>query len=281
MRRFSTRKRNKINLQSLNKKAIKTLVVFIILLIIILFVYFYYIKNAFIKNIFEKHYTSISKLNEETVFSLNKIIIFSSATVNPKELKNGVWNMDVSQYSDISIYLNNITNDSSQKNIVKELYIDNISISDTEYGSPYLYKKSLYDFGKCSFKEENILSDRLDFSVISEGKEINYNNSEILTDLSTPICIGFYNKNIKSDFLNANSEIEYNGKILKRANIPIASMSCNLSFCINIINELDEHYVCNVNIDIPFEDENYSIYNDGYITQEINNLDNYKFLRIK
>lgn len=281
MRRMSSRKRNKINLKNLNKKTLKLILILVTSLLVLVFIYSYFLKNLFIKNNFESEYASISNLNEETVFSLNKLVLFSSATAESKGLSNAVWNLDISQYSDIGIYLNNISNDISEKNNIKELYIDNISISNTEYGLPCLYKKSIDDFGKCSFREENIFKDRIDFNIIQKENEINYLNNELYNDLSAPITLGFYNKNVKTDFLNSDSMVEYNGKILKRANIPQTSINCDISFDINIINELDEHYICNINFNIPFENEDSSVYEDGYITKEIDNLDNYKFLRIK
>lgn len=281
MRRMSTRKRNKINLKNLNKKSLKLILILALSILALIFIYSYFLKNLFIKNNFESEYTNISNLNEETIFSLNKLVIFSSATAEAKGLSNTVWNLDISQYSDIGIYLNNIPNDTSEKNNIKELYIDNISISNTEYGVPCLYQKSIDDFGKSSFSEETIFKDRIDFNIIQKENEINYLNNELYNDLSTPIVLGYYNKNVKTDFLNSDALVEYNGKILKRANIPPTSINCNISFDINIINELNEHYICNVNFNIPFEDETSSIYEDGYITKEINNLDNYKFLRLK
>ena len=208
-------------------------------------------------------------------------MLFSSATVNTKDLSNSVWNLDISQFTDICVYINNINCNDNQKNIIKELYLDNFSISKPEYGTPHLYRKSIKDFGICSFQEDTVISDRLNFNIISTDTDINYSNNEIYNDLSTPISLGFYNKNIKSDFLYSNSLIEYNGKILKDASISKTSINCSISFQINIINNLDEKYVCTVSLDIPFENDNSSIYEDGYITKEINNLDNYKFLRVK
>ena len=281
MRRLSSRKRNKINLKNLNNKTLKITVSLIILLIIIICIYFYFIKNIFIRNNFEHHYTYTSSLNEETVFSLDKIVLFSSATVDTKELNNSVWNLDISGYTDICVYVNNVSNNNNSKNVIKQLYIDNINISQPEYGTPCLYRKSLQYFGKCSFSEDKILSDRIDFNIVEKDSAINYENNEIYNNLSTPITLGFYNKNVKTNFLNSDSQVEYNGKILKKAAIPQTSINCNVSFDINIINELDEHYICNVNFDIPFEDNNSSIYEDGYITKEINNLENYKFFRLK
>lgn len=281
MRRTNNRERNKINLNEINKETLKIIAIFIVLLIIFIFVYYYFFKNIFIKKNFEKEYTSISSLNEETIFSLYKIVLFSSATANSNGLSNSVWDLDISQYCDICIYLNNIKNENSSKNVVKQLYIDNIEISKPELGTPCLYQKAIEDFGKCSFSDDKIIPDRFDFNIVKNGNIINYSNNEIYDDLSSPLSIGFYNKNIKTGFLNSDSQIEYNGKILKRASIPEASIKCDVSFDINIINELDEHYVCNINFNIPFSNNDSSIYEDGYVKKEISNLSNYKFLRKK
>ena len=69
MRRTNTRKRNKINLKNLNKKTLRIIYFLSILLIIFIFIYLYFIHNIFIKGNFEKEYTKISSLNDETVFS--------------------------------------------------------------------------------------------------------------------------------------------------------------------------------------------------------------------
>lgn len=281
MRRTNNRKRNKINLNQINRETLKTIALIIVLLIVFSFVYFYFIRNIFIKKNFEKEYTSISSLNEYSPFSLNKIILFSSATITSNGLNNSVWNQDISQYCDICIYLNNSSGDTNDKNTIKQLYIDTISISTPELGTPCLYKKSLQDFGRCSFDDKNIIHDKFDFNIINKNETINYNNNEIFNNLSTPLSIGFYNKNIKTNFLNSDTQIEPNGRILKKASIPEASIACDVSFNINIVNMLDEKYICNVNFSIPFTDENSSIYENGYIKKEISNLDNYKFLRIQ
>lgn len=281
MRRTNTRKRNKINLKNLNKKALRIIYFLSILLIIFIFIYLYFINNLFIKRNFEKDFTKLSSLNDETIFSLNKIILFSSATVDAKELNNAVWNLNISQYTDIAIYLNNSPNSDSNKNIVKEFYITNISITPTEYGTPCLYQKSKSDFGKFSYLDKNKITDNFYFNIESDIANINNSNNSIDKNLSTPLILGFYNKDIKTNFLYSEQQVEYNGKILKQASIPPRSIKANVSFDINIVNEANEHYICNVSFEIPFENGNSSIYEDGYITKEINNLDNYKFLRTK
>ena len=244
MRRTNTRKRNKFNFNNLNKRALILIGILSIFIIILIVILSYFLKNAIIKNNFEKDYSKAAYLNEEPVFSLDKIVLFSSATVKTNELKNSVWNLDISQFSDICIYLNNIENNNNSKNIVRELYIDNINISKTD-------------------------------------STANYSNNEIFDNLSNPIVLGYYNQNIKTNFFNANSQVDYSGKILKEAKIPQTSIECNISFDIHIKNELNEEYICNVNFDIPFESDKSSVYENGHITKELGNLSNYKFLRLK
>ena len=184
-------------------------------------------------------------------------------------------------FSSLCIYLNNSSNVNESKNTVKEFYIDNIDIAKPELGSTFLYRKSINDFGKSTFKNDSIINDRLDFEVLDSNTPENLTENVVSNKLFEPIVLGFYNKNVKENYLSSSLNIDYSGKILKEAKIPKSSLQCNVSFNLNIINELDEHYICNVNFDIPFENENSSIYDDGYFVQELNNLENYKFLRLK
>ena len=281
MRRKNIRKRNKINFKNLDKKAISVIIVLSIFVIFLIFIIVFFVQNTIINKSFEKDYSVSAALNEDNPFSLNKLVIFSSATVDTKEVNNSVWNLDISQFADICIYLNNTPNDNTLKNTVKKLYIDNINISKTELGTTFLYQKSIQDFGKSTFEDNKIFKDKIDFNLVNTDETANYSNNEIFNNLSNPILVGFYNKNIKTNFLNSNSELDHSGRILKEAKIPQQSIECNISFDINITNELDEEYICNVNFNIPFENDTKTVYEDGYITKELTNLENYKFLRLK
>ena len=93
--------------------------------------------------------------------------------------------------------------------------------------------------------------------------------------------MGFYNQNVKKDFIIDSNEILYNGTLLKTALIPQTSLNCNVSFSIQIVTTTGEEYLCNVSFDIPFEDENSSIYDNGYLTKELTGNKLSKFIRIK
>ena len=278
MRRgINLRKKNKIMLKQINSKSIKLLFLLITVLLICLAIYFFFVQGFFIKKNIESDAMTFSSLNEDIPFSINKLLLFSSATATSSTI-NQALSLDISNYCDIGIYLNKINVENIK---VSSLFIDNILISNPEIGTPCLYKKSISDFGKCSFDENNIVTDNLSFNIVDSNKDLNYSNYEVYDNVTTPIALGFYNKNIRTNFFTDNSNIFYNGKLLKDATIPATSLNCNISFRLNIITSTNEHYICNVNFDFPFEDENGSIYETGYITKEFNSNETSKFIRIK
>jgi len=278
MRRgINIRKRKRIIFNEANKKSLKIIFILVIILFICIAIYFSHIQNILIKKNFEHDNINLSNFNKQIPFSLNKIILFSSATAQTDNI-NQILSLDLSHYCDIGIYLNN--ND-RENTIINSLFIDNITISKTEVGTPCLYKKRITDLGKSTFTEDTIIQDTFYFNIIPETSEINYDNYELLDNGSTPISLGFYNKNIKENFMTDSEQILYNGTLLKKALIPQASLNCNISFSLNIITTNDEHYICNVNFDIPFEDEKGSIYDIGYVTKEYTHNQINKFIRVK
>lgn len=278
MRRgINIRKKKQVLIKETNKKALKIISILIMLLIICFITYFSFFQDISIKNKLEKDSMDFSELNEYIPFSIKEIILFSSATAKADSI-NQQLALDISQYCDIGIYLNKVQDENL---FISSLYIDNIITSSPEIGTPYLYKKNISDLGKCSFDENNIINDTLSFNIISTDTDLNYNNYELYNNGTTPISLGFYNKNIKIGFFPNNSEIFYNGTLLKQALIPLTSLNCNISFRINILTNSNEHYICNVNFDIPFEDDNGLIYDTGYITKEFNSSQVNKFIRLK
>lgn len=276
MRRgINIRKRKKIIFNEINKKSLKLLFLLVILIILCFTIYFFFLQDLFIKSNLKEYNLNFSKLNENIPFSIKKIILFSSATAE-SGTTNQYLSLDISQYCDIGIYLNQIA---QQEFHISNLYIDKISISSPHLGTPYLYKKSISDIGKSSFSENNIINGRLDFNIVNPESPIDFDNYEIYSDGSTPLALGFFNKNIKTNFIIDKSEIIYDGTLLKEGAIPLTSLNCNISFTLNIITKSNEHYICNINFDIPFKDIKNSIYENGYIVKELVNTN--KFIRIQ
>lgn len=278
MRRdINIRKRKKIIARNMNKKCLITLTVLTFILLVCFAVYISFFRKSAIENKFEQSNIEFANLNENIPFSFNKITLFSSATAESNSI-NEQLALNISQYSDIALHLNKISNENIT---ISSLYIDNIILKSPEIGTPYLYRKNINDLGKCSFNEENIIENSFNFNIVDTNKDINYENFEIYNNGSTPFSFGFFNKNIKVDFFPDESKISYNGTLLKNATILTTTLKCNITLRVNIITSSDEHYICNLNLDIPFEDENGSIYENGYVTKELEGNEINKFIRIK
>lgn len=247
------------------------------ILIIALFVIFllYYnlvISVIFARNSYANQVIAIADDNEKTVFNVQKVLLYSSATATSDSKEQALKDMSISQFTDISIYLDN-TGSSSQlvnENTIKELYIDNISIksNNDELGTKVLNYKNPLDFGKYVDIEEP-QNGRIDFNIVNtnnENENSDYSKPTFYTDCSNPITLGYENKEIVKNYSvsdNQNS-VSYNGKILKEANVNINDINYTLSFTINIVNNLNEKFVYNMNLDVDLNDENDGIYN-GYV----------------
>ena len=278
MRRgINIRKKKRIALNESNKKSIKILSLLILILIICMTIYFFFVQGIFIKKNFEDDSTDFSNLNKNIPFNINKIILFSSATAETDTVNQHL-SLDISGYCDIGIYLNNLDKENTS---IKSLSINNIKISSPELGTPYLYKKKINDLGKCSFSEDATIKDNFNFNIINSDAKINYDNYELSSDGTTPISLGFYNKNVKEEFITDSQEIVYNGTLFKNALIAQTSLNCNVSFSINITTTNNEEYMCNINFDIPFEDDTGSMYDTGYTTKEYTGTQTGNFIRIK
>ena len=251
---------------------------------------------------------SIYKLNSKTVFSIDKIVLYSSASAIENAEKRAVWNIDPYQFTDIAIYINNRKDEYfNYENTIKEMYIDNVKFSGPEIGFPNLYDKDINDFGKSLYTtteakltnedtseekslktrifektDENKISDKLTFEVLNDG-ELDYSKPETYTDCSHPITLEYVN-NIKENHIisDINSDITYNGTLLRKSGVILSEIKTSLSFRITLINNYDQEFIANVYLEIPFEDTitGETIY-DGSFTKKIEGKNTFKFLRIK
>ena len=167
-RSIDIRKRKRILLNELNQKHVKLLILLIIILLICCSFYFFFVQDIFIKNNLEKDILNFMHFNQGVPFSLNKIVLFSSATAEAGSVNHQL-SLNISQFCDIGIYLNN---EEKEENTIQSLYINDIVISSPELGTPYIYVKNINDFGKCSFKDENKIQDSFYFNIVDLDKQI-------------------------------------------------------------------------------------------------------------
>lgn len=90
--------------------------------------------------------------------------------------------------------------------------------------------------------------------------------------------MSYVNSKIKENYtLNDISDIVYDGSLLKKCNITLNSIECQISFLITIVNNLNEKFTCPIVLSIPLSIDNSSIY-DGNLT--LKQKCNYKFIKL-
>lgn len=275
--------RKKIKIK--NEKTIFTVI--IIALLILSFLYYHLIfYKIYAKNTFANDAVNIAEQNENPIFTVQRILLYSSATAIDNTKEQSLKNISISQFSDIAIFINN-TNTISEltdENTIKELYIDNINItSNVQNGERFINYKNPLDFGE--YKELN-KADRIDFKIIntnSENENSNYSEPTFYTDCSNPISLGYMNKDLLKNYSVSQdkSTVSFNGKVLQEANINLDDLKCSISFRINIVNNLNEKFVHTMTIDLDLNDNNGGIYN-GYVYKgkNLNGVENSFFKEI-
>ena len=227
----------------------------------------------------------LSMTTDSNIFNVIYIQLYSSANaLNNSEMQKDYWDLNLYQYSDIAINIDNhVSIDGlTLKNTIKEMYIDNISYPSTpDKGNPHLYFKESEFLGVGVINEENLIKDKLSFNIVSS------NNTEVskptfYADCSNPILLSAINQDIVSNFVirNTNSAVTFDGNLFLDANILLSNIEYSVSFSIHIINGLDEEYICTLTIPIKLSDDNdiNTIY-DGSYQSTLTNLNTSKFYK--
>ena len=248
---------------------------FVILIISLFFVsillYNLVFSVIFDRNSFANNMIQIADENEKSIFNIQRILLYSSANAIDNSENQSLQNMSISQFSDISIYIDNTSTVSelTNENTVKQLYIDNIEISsNADIGKKFLNYKNPLDFGKYkSIKKPD--NDRIDFNILNtneQNENNDYSTPTFYTDCSNPISLGYLNKDIVENYSVSDdiSSVSFNGKVLKDANVDLNDINYSLAFRINIVNNLNEKFMYNMKLNVNLNDDNGGIYN-GYV----------------
>lgn len=261
-------------------------------LIIIIALFLFIVPNWLGRNKFTDELDRFA--NKSSVFSLSKIYCYSSASgINNTEGK-AMWDVNVSQYTDIALGLsiNNVNNDltnnlgnsnsqvvdTSPKYSISKIYIDNISFSNNNTGTLSLGYIPILNFGLISNDEltnPEKQQNKIDFNIVND-KETLLNNilqePSIDKNLVLPITLRYLNSNIKTNhtITNIEEKLTFDGSILKRASIPLSSIKNEVTFTIHIVTNSSEEYIYPIHLQIPLQNEDNSknIY-DGSYSQEL------------
>lgn len=266
------------------KKLYIKLAITIVLIILCIMLITSTIRVYIVNKEFANNMSEIAKLNSKTVFSIDRIYLYSSADAKSKETNKPIWDLDIYQYTDIALFINNRDSEGiSYENTIKDLTIDNVKFNGLEAGNPKLYYKNVNDFAKLDIANENEIKDSMQFNVINSG-DADYTKPTIYSNCQNPITLEYVNFNMKEEtkISDISTPLTYDGSLLKKAGISLSTIKCTLSFRVTIINNYNQKYVATVYIDIPIEDSfsNTNIY-DGKIIKNIENTNIVKFVRVE
>ena len=257
----------------------------IFLIVVLIVMLFFTIKNYQINLEFARQIDEFSNLNSKTVFSIDKISLYSSGFATKNKDNRPLWDLNIGQFTDIALQINNRSEDNgvNYENSIKSLYIDNIKFNNVFMGQQSLHYKALGDFGIITSNESNKINNKLVYDVVQSG-DIDLSEPKIYANAKNPITLEYVNANIKTNEVisDTNTEVVYDGTLLKNTNIPLDKIKCTLSFTIHIINYYNQEYRATAYIDIPILNSvnNTTIY-DGRLEKILDNTNLIKFFRIK
>lgn len=263
----------------MNKKKILLTTITIILTIIVSILFFILLQKYVLKQNYENDILNFANKNKNTVFKIDKIVYFSSCDAKNKYASGTNFTIEnLYQYTDIAIFLKSPLAEKNSENVLKNVYIDNIKFNTLpSVGEQKLYYKNINNFAKSDIIEDNIITDKLEFNVTSDD-ETNLDTPTLYNNLANPIVLSYVNSNVKRDytFTDTSSPITYDGSLLKKCNILLNDLKCNISFDINIINHLDQEFKCSVFFDVPLHADEKSIYDGNITLQKDTNLTFYR-----
>lgn len=267
------------------QKLIISIIIILVFISLIIF-YLFKVRKIFSKEYFVNQAIQISDVNQVPVFKIDKILLYSNAGAIDNTESQSLKDIDISQFSDISIYIDNKSyiKELTNENTVKSLRIDNIEIlSDEPSGVKSLTYKNPLNYGKFSISEaaqvynstDNLIQCApIDYNIIYKNEEnANFETPSFYTDCTNPITLGFLNKNIVTHYsVPDNNNIAFNGNLLRQAGVDLNSLASKVNFRIVITNNNNQEFIYNIKLDIKLE-ESTGIYENGYIFQEKNAAD--------
>ena len=263
------------------KKLLIPIIILIVLAIsLVIFIVFNYLPIFYSNNNFENDVLAFANKNLKTVFSIDEITLFSSCDVKNKLSGKSSFTVEnLFAYTDIAIFINKNSQESTLENTLKDVTLKNFSIDESPIdGQPCLYYKCLNQFAKSLLpnqlenSSENLkpIDSELSFDTIS-NETSDFSNPVLYNNCANPITLSYIIENVKTDYTISDTSIPitYNGSLLKRCAVPISNIASKISFEIYITNYNDEKFKSKVFISIPFKNDTNSVY-DGNITLKQN-----------
>ena len=263
------------------KKKILILLLLIIGLIIIGVIFMQKFQIYRSNNIFAQEVEQMQDELNNPIFKLEKVLVYSDANVEDLSENGDLSNINVSQFTDFAIYINNTVTieELTEENTVNNIYIDNINVTSISLGDQKVNYKDINNL--CIYEEILEGTNKIEFNVLHSNseKEENTISNIFYTDCSEPLILTYINENIvkKEDLSESNSVISLDGSVLNYLGVDADDLNYKISFTINIENNLGELFKCNYALNVDLSNDEGGICT-GYIMQIYDlSESNYKF----
>lgn len=224
----------------------------------------------------KKPSSNSSNQNNAPFFISNKTLYSGIIPQSKNFSKDGNWKLDISQYTDIAIYISTTDKNLTDTNTIKSLYLDEIKFAKfPKIGTPTLYYQNPLKFATDYISTEHSIETHLNYNILNFENEDNYNyysSPNFFTDCSIPITLKFLNSEILKNYEMANSEtLTFNGSILKKAKINLEDLNTTISFNINIVTNANQLYTNSITLEIPLKNQSNTLFDQNiYLKEDIN-----------
>lgn len=253
------------------RKIVYLIISLAILIFLLISVYNNVVSVKRANSILTKEMESIAEKNKVPVFTLQKVVLYSSAEYEDLSAEQNLQDVSIHQYTDLAIYIRNNEDDDgslrsknteyelTEENTISELYIDEIKlVSDYDIGTKLINYKSPLDMGKYRTIDNTI--ERIDYKILHKNEENknDYSEPTFFTDCSNPITLSVLNKNVL-EHCTANNDgtLKLDGSILKNAGVEPEKLNTKISLKIHLKNNLNEEFVANVVVDNEIDETIY------------------------
>ena len=125
----SNTKKNE-TLETIDTKKFILLCISIFLIIILCFLLYYFISTSMRKNNYENSLLSFAEKNENTIFSIDRIVFFSSSDSKNKSSSRTNFTIEnLYAFTDIALFINNHSYENTLENTLKDVRINNINFT--------------------------------------------------------------------------------------------------------------------------------------------------------
>ena len=206
-------------------------------------------------------------------YSLEKILIVSNVDGKRNEDAENIWNISLSEYNDVYVYIKNDENISEDVTI-KDITLDNFKVtSKPKKGDLKLYRptgelNNLYTYSEQSYLENNIV---FQGSKIDDLKNLEIGNKGGVMAFRTSL------ENLGNYTSNEDTEIVYNGSLLQKVGVNLEDIKFSMQMDITIQTSENVSFKGTINLDFPAGD----IVTNGSSNIEITDFSNIVFKRIQ